>query len=76
MRFGDTQALDRVDLETHPGQVDALLGANGAGKSTLAKIFAGVQAPMAGRLLLDGKDVSFSSQREATEGASRRSPRS
>ena len=45
----------------------ALVGENGAGKSTLGRIVAGALAPDRGRMLLDGKEVSFRSPREALE---------
>ena len=52
--FGGTQALQGVTLEVRGGEVHALLGENGAGKSTLIKVLAGVHAPDAGMLSLDG----------------------
>jgi len=53
-RFGATAALVGVDLELAPGEVHALIGENGAGKSTLMKVLAGVHAPDAGAMALDG----------------------
>lgn len=52
--FGGTHALQDVTLEVRSGEVHALLGENGAGKSTLLKVLAGVHAPGAGMLELDG----------------------
>jgi ABC-type sugar transport system ATPase subunit len=64
-RYGATLALDRVDLELAPGRVHAVVGENGAGKSTAAKIAAGVVAPSAGTLAVDGEEVSFRSAHDA-----------
>lgn len=64
-RFGGTLALDAVDLDVHAGAVNVLIGENGAGKSTLMRIFAGVDRPTDGRLLLDGETVTFASVRDA-----------
>ncbi len=57
-RFGATLALDALDLEIASGEFFALLGGSGSGKSTLLRIVAGFEAPDAGRLLLDGRDIS------------------
>ena len=54
-----------VDFEVRRGAVNVLIGENGAGKSTLMKILAGVIPPTSGRLLLNGKEVRFSSVRDA-----------
>jgi ribose transport system ATP-binding protein len=60
-RYGGVRALQDADLTIEAGRIHAVLGENGAGKSTLIKIMAGVVAPDAGRMLLDGAPVSFAS---------------
>jgi simple sugar transport system ATP-binding protein len=64
-RFGKVVALSGVSLAVYPGQVTCLLGDNGAGKSTLIQVLAGVHQPSAGRYLLDGAPVEFTSPRSA-----------
>jgi ribose transport system ATP-binding protein len=64
-RFGATLALDGVDLAVAPGEVHALVGENGAGKSTLMKVLAGVHAPDAGTLELDGRPFAPAGPLEA-----------
>jgi len=63
--FLGTVALEDVDFEAHAGAVNVLVGENGAGKSTLMKILAGVHKPSSGRVLLDGREVEFSSVQDA-----------
>ena len=60
-RYGGVRALQDAALVIDAGRIHAVLGENGAGKSTLIKIMAGVVAPDEGRMLLDGKPVSFAS---------------
>lgn len=65
--FGGLVAVDHVSLQVHAGEVVGLLGDNGAGKSTLIKMISGVYQPDAGRLVFNGRDVSFSSPQDARE---------
>ncbi|EPE94722.1 sugar ABC transporter ATP-binding protein [Rhizobium grahamii] len=60
-RYGGVIALKDATIAIRPAAIHAVLGENGAGKSTLIKIMAGVTAPDEGRMVLEGKDVSFSS---------------
>ena len=61
MEFPGVRALDGVSFDVRAGSVHALMGENGAGKSTLLKILSGAQSPTAGRVVIDGKPVSFDS---------------
>ena len=56
-RFGDTLALDRVDLVVRPGVVFGFLGRNGAGKTTALRILSGLARPTAGTAHILGHDV-------------------
>ena len=66
-RFGSVIALNGVSLRVEAGQVLCLLGDNGAGKSTLIKTLSGVHQPTEGTIRVDGKEVHFSSPRDAQE---------
>ena len=57
-QFGDIYAVDGVDLEVHQGEIFALLGSSGCGKSTLLRMLAGLEKPSAGRIILDGEDIT------------------
>ena len=63
--FGSVIALYNISITLHPGEVMCLLGDNGAGKSTLIKILSGVHRPSQGHYLVEGKEVHFSSPRDA-----------
>lgn len=56
-RFGETRALDGVNLAVPRGTVLGLLGPNGAGKTTAVRIFATLLTPDAGRATVSGFDV-------------------
>ena len=63
--FAGNSVLADVNLSARAGEVHALVGENGAGKSTLMKILAGVYQPDAGKVLLDGREVSFARPSDA-----------
>jgi len=63
--FGGVQALKNVDCVVYKKEVLGLLGDNGAGKSTLIKILVGIYPPDEGKIYFEGKEVRFSSPREA-----------
>jgi ABC-type sugar transport system ATPase subunit len=53
--YGDTRALDGLDLDARPGEILGVAGPNGAGKSTLIKVLAGETAADSGEIELDGR---------------------
>src|SRR4051794_22980411 len=57
-RFGDTQALDGVDLAARTGSVLGVLGPNGAGKTTAVRILATLLAADSGTAFVAGRDVA------------------
>jgi len=65
--FGNIIALSNITTSLKAGQVTCVLGDNGAGKSTFIKILAGVHPHDAGHFLMEGKDIKFSSPREAKQ---------
>lgn len=65
--FGSVTALRDVSLSVTSGEVTCLLGDNGAGKSTLIKILSGVEQPDRGSLEVGGKQIEFSSPRQALD---------
>lgn len=54
-RYGNTLALDKVDLTLNSGKIVGLLGPNGSGKTTLIKIINGLLTPTEGTVLIDGE---------------------
>ena len=56
--YGAYHALRGVDLAVEAGTFVSLLGPSGSGKTTVLRLIAGFEAPSAGRILIDGRDVT------------------
>ena len=63
--FPGVQALEDVDFNLKRGEIHCLVGENGAGKSTLIKVLTGVDRPDAGKIYLDGEEISARSPQHA-----------
>jgi putative spermidine/putrescine transport system ATP-binding protein len=57
-RFAEVAAVDGVDLDVFEGEFFSMLGPSGSGKTTCLRMIAGFEMPTAGRILLEGQDVS------------------
>ena len=55
---GDFKAVDDVSLKIYKGEIFCLLGASGCGKTTLLRMLGGFETPSAGRILIDGEDMT------------------
>ena len=58
LAYGRTVVVDGLDLQIRKGELIALLGPSGCGKTTTMRAMAGLLAPKAGRIFLDGRDVT------------------
>src|SRR5438552_11425338 len=63
--FGSVITLQDISITVYAGEVMCLIGDNGAGKPTLIKILSGVHRPSEGQYLIEGKEVHFTSPRDA-----------
>lgn len=64
-------ALNDVSIEIPDGEFVILLGSNGSGKSTLLNVLGGVYAPDAGKIILDGTDVTSQPEHQRSRSISR-----
>jgi len=58
VHYGHIEAVKGISFELHEGQITTLVGANGAGKSTTLLALSGLVKKAAGRVVLDGRDVT------------------
>ena len=56
--FGGVKAVDNINLRVAKGEIFGLIGPNGSGKSTIVNLITGLLAPTAGRIVIDGGDVT------------------
>jgi len=66
-RFGEQVVLDGVDFEVREGETLALLGPSGTGKSVLLKHINGLIRPDAGKVIVDGREVTTLHRKELSE---------
>ncbi len=72
VRFGGLTAVNQLSFQVQPGTIHALIGPNGAGKSTTFNCISRYYQPNAGRVVIDGQDVSqLPPQRMASLGVAR-----
>ena len=57
-KFGDSTAVDNVNLTIAKNELFALLGSSGCGKSTLLRMLAGLETATSGKILVDGEDLA------------------
>jgi iron(III) transport system ATP-binding protein len=57
-RYGAVEAVRHFSLDVAPGEIVCLLGQSGCGKTTLLRLAAGIEQPSAGRIFINGQDVS------------------
>jgi polar amino acid transport system ATP-binding protein len=56
--FGDLEVLSGIDFHVEPGEVVCVIGPSGSGKSTLLRCINRLEEPTAGRILIDGEDIT------------------
>jgi putrescine transport system ATP-binding protein len=57
-RFGDFVAVNDVSVNIYEREFFSLLGGSGCGKTTLLRMLAGLEVPSAGRIFIDGQDMT------------------
>lgn len=72
--YGRALALHDVDLTVQAGEICTILGSNGAGKTTLLRTLIGIHSASAGRIELDGKDITSTGPRDRVKAGIALSP--
>jgi sulfate transport system ATP-binding protein len=67
-RFGSFEAVREVTFTAEGGAITALLGPSGSGKSTVLRMIAGLEAPTAGRIWMEGEEHTFKAVQERRVG--------
>ena len=57
--FGKKRVLNKLSLDVRDGEIFGLIGRSGCGKTTLLKILFGMLSPDSGKIVFDGKNISF-----------------
>jgi branched-chain amino acid transport system ATP-binding protein len=72
-QFGETRACDGLDFVVNKGEFLSLVGSNGAGKTTLVNLISAHLQPDSGKILLDGRDITFTTVAERIKAGIARS---
>jgi phospholipid/cholesterol/gamma-HCH transport system ATP-binding protein len=67
MAYDDRTILDDVSFIVNPGETKIVMGGSGTGKSTILKLVLGLIKPQAGRILIDGEEVTGFSEHDLTQ---------
>ena len=71
--FGETRAVDDVNLTIAEGEFISIVGPNGAGKTSLCNVVSGLLAPESGKIIFKGEDVTHASAIERVKAGIARS---
>ena len=71
MQFGGLTAVNKVDLDIHPGEIVGLIGPNGAGKTTFFNCLTGMYQPTSGQVLFAGEVLPPKPRKVAVAGVAR-----
>jgi len=72
-QFGETKACDCLNFTVEQGEFLSLVGSNGAGKTTLVNLISAHLQPDSGRILFDGRDITFATVSERIQAGIARS---